>query len=109
MSEPTTTEPTLILDPLLDIPIPPVQLVCVWQEAAEAMAKQGEAAAAGAFIACTRQLSAWIKHEGSHVMMRMPREMSQLIMFAMQFDQTDKDDWRRLAGLAKACQNGGTA
>jgi hypothetical protein len=102
MSEPTTMNE-------LDLPFEPVKLVEMWQQAAQSLAEQGEATAAGAFHAASRQLSAWIRHEGQHAIMCMPTDMVRLIGVAMQFDQRDKDDWKQLAAAAVACQGAGTS
>jgi hypothetical protein len=101
MSEQTTNE--------LDIPFEPVKLVEMWENAARNLAQQGEGTAAGAFHAASRQLKAWIQHEGQHALMCMPTDMVRLIGTAMQFDQRDKDDWKALAAAAVACQGAGTS
>jgi hypothetical protein len=108
MSDTTMTE-AIEATPDLDIPFEPVRLVEMWEQAAADLLGQGEAVAAGAFLGCARMLKAWIRHEGAHAIMCMPTSMVLLIGAAMQFDQTNKEHWKRLAGLAKACQGAGTS
>ena len=100
---------TITNEQALDIPIEPVQLVDMWEDAARSMIAQGQPVAAGAFTAAARQLRAWIRHEGNHVAMCMPRNVLALIQAAMSFDPDDKESWSRLGRYAHAVRTDGAA
>lgn len=93
----TSDEPEMIPN----APIEPVRLVGMWREAAQNPAKQGEGAAAGAFMACAQMLETWVQHEGQSVIMCMPRSMLGLIHAAHAFDSSDKDTWKNLGRAAE--------
>lgn len=83
------------------VPIEPVRLVCMWREAAQDLAKQGEGAAAGAFVACAQMLETWIQTEGLSCIMCMPRSLLGLMHAAHAFDPQDKDTWKDLGRAAQ--------
>lgn len=95
---PTTTEADEPAIP--NVPIEPIRLVGMWREAAQNLAKQGEGAAAGAFVACAQMLETWVQHEGTSAIMCMPRSMLGLIHAAHAFDSSDKETWKNLGRAA---------
>lgn len=106
MSDQTTTA---IEVEIPDPPIEPIKLISVWREAATQLLAQGEAAAAGAFLGCASMLEAWIKHEGTSVILCMPRTMLGLVHAAHEFDPNDKETWKALGHAAHVFRTDGAA
>lgn len=103
MEPPTTSDEESAIP---QVAIEPVRLVVMWREAAQNLAKQGEGAAAGAFVACAQMLETWIHHEGTSVIMCMPRAMLGLVHAAHAFDPQDKDTWKDLGRAAENFRSG---
>jgi hypothetical protein len=109
METPMSDQTTAIEVEIPDPPIEPIKLISVWREAATQLLAQGEAAAAGAFLGCASMLEAWIKHEGTSVILCMPQAFRVLILAAHEFAPDDKESWKALGQAARAFRLDGAA
>lgn len=83
-------------------PVPPIELIELWNQMAEAAPEDG----AKALRFCALQLQLWVRKEGGTAWCCMPFSIYNMITTALHFDSDDKDSWKALAHAAKAMQTG---